>query len=837
MNPTERILAALAERGCDPKWNGSGGSSRCPAHDDQNPSLSIKEGDDSKALVFCHAGCTEDAICDALGLSLADLFPSTRPQESPRSGQFRGRRQSTNNGKPPCYATAEHAVAELDKYVQSTLSGQQAGQWTYLGPQGEPVALVIRFDLPTPDGKKQQKTFRPVSKHADGWRVSDPDGPWPLYDLPKVVAAHQIVITEGEKAADAAHAIGLTATTSAHGSKSPGKTDWTPLAGKECLILPDNDEAGHKYAETVAAILAKLTPRLVVKIVELPELPDHGDIVDWIAGHGDAAEPEEMRRKVEALADAAEPTQSEKWPDVRPLPDDLSPVLPYEADMLPATIGSFVSDVAERLQCPPDFPAVAIVAVLAAAIGRRCAIRPCRRDDWTVVPNLWGGVVGRPSILKTPAVKSAMSLLQRLEAEAREQYGAELRDYEKQKTLAGLKKKQAEADAKQALKDGNGDDVLAMLDVAEPKPPVRQRYLTSDATVEKLGELLADNPFGVMTFRDELVGWLSGLEKENQQGARAFYLESWDGTGRFTYDRIGRGTIDIESAVVSIFGGIQPGRLSPYVRSAVNGGLDDDGLIQRFQLLVWPDLPKQWRKVDRWPDTQARRCVFEIIRSLTALDASSSGAELDEFDHAQIPFLRFDEAAQDLFDDWREQLEHRLRSGEEHPAIESHLGKYRSLVPSLALVFHLVEHESGPVGHSAMQLAVRWAEYLESHARRIYSAATAADLGTAKTIWRRIEKGDLADGFNARDIYRRGWTGLDDAETVKAGLELLVYHGYLVEQIEDSERRSGRPPLARYVINPLAKKAGCPTDKSDKSNSVSSVSPHPEQSDDDWGEF
>ena len=72
---------------------------------------------------------------------------------------------------------------------------------------------------------------------------------------------------------------------------------------------------------------------------------------------------------------------------------------------------------------------------------------------------------------------------------------------------------------------------------------------------------------------------------------------------------------------------------------------------------------------------------------------------------------------------------------------------------------------------------------------------------------------------------------------MKAGLELLVYHGYLVEQIEDSERRIGRPSLARYVINPLAKKAGCPTDKSDKSNSVSSVSPHPEQSDDDWGEL
>ena len=71
-------------------------------------------------------------------------------------------------------------------------------------------------------------------------------------------------------------------------SQSPDKTDWSPLAGKECVILPDHDDPGGKYADTVAAILAKLTPAPVVKVVELPDLPDHGDIVDWIEAHGDA---------------------------------------------------------------------------------------------------------------------------------------------------------------------------------------------------------------------------------------------------------------------------------------------------------------------------------------------------------------------------------------------------------------------------------------------------------------------------------------------------------------------------------------------------------------------
>lgn len=99
---------------------------------------------------------------------------------------------------------------------------------------------------------------------------------------------------------------------------------------------------------------------------------------------------------------------------------------------------------------------------------------------------------------------------------------------------------------------------------------------------------------------------LEGLDKDGHEAARGFYLEAWNGTGRYTYDRIGRGTIDIDAAVVSMIGTIQPSRLAEYVASAVRGGSGDDGLIQRFQLAVWPDCPSRWRNVDRWPDTKAK---------------------------------------------------------------------------------------------------------------------------------------------------------------------------------------------------------------------------------------
>jgi putative DNA primase/helicase len=76
-----------------------------------------------------------------------------------------------------------------------------------------------------------------------------------------------------------------------------------PLGGKTVVILPDNDAPGHKYAETVADLLARLTPAPVVKIVKLPGLPPKGDLVEWIEAHGDAAEPETMRQELERMVE------------------------------------------------------------------------------------------------------------------------------------------------------------------------------------------------------------------------------------------------------------------------------------------------------------------------------------------------------------------------------------------------------------------------------------------------------------------------------------------------------------------------------------------------------
>jgi len=405
-------------------------------------------------------------------------------------------------------------------------------------------------------------------------------------------------------------------------------------------------------------------------------------------------------------------TKPLEWPDPLPLPDDLLPVKPLEPDMLPDPLRGWIMDIADRMQIPSDFSAAAAIVALGSIIGRACAVHPKRRDDWIVVPNLWGGVVGRPSLMKSPAVTEALKPLARLEAEAREEYETASRSFDLDAQVHKLNQGVLGEAIKKALKKGDDTEVerlkLQMRELHEDAP-TRRRYQTQDATVEKIGELLNQNPRGILVNRDELIGFFRNLEREGREGDRAFYLEAWNGTRGFAYDRIGRGTLDVPALCISVFGTITPGPLLNYVYQAIKGGKGDDGLLQRFQVLVWPDAPAEWRNVDRVPDTDSKARVWEIFKALG--EKEIPGVVTDK--GSEIPTLRFSPGGQEIFDAWRDELEKRLRGDHGlHPAMESHLVKYRSLMPSLALIFHLVDVVDGAatehVSDVAAAMAADW---------------------------------------------------------------------------------------------------------------------------------
>ena len=118
-------------------------------------------------------------------------------------------------------------------------------------------------------------------------------------------------------------------------------------------------------------------------------------------------------------------------------------------------------------------------------------------------------------------------------------------------------------EASKLVKAGKIEEARHLLadaaDFEASKPPALPRYIVTDASVEALGEILIENPWGVLTYRDELNGLLRGLDKEGQEGARAFYLQGYDGNQAYTFDRIGRGrNLHIPAVCISLLGGIQP---------------------------------------------------------------------------------------------------------------------------------------------------------------------------------------------------------------------------------------------------------------------------------------
>jgi hypothetical protein len=209
------------------------------------------------------------------------------------------------------------------------------------------------------------------------------------------------------------------------------------------------------------------------------------------------------------------------------------PVDAFDLDLLPGKSRAWAEDVCERMQAPVDFIVVPTMVQAGAIIGRQVGIRPKRADDWLVIPNLYGSVVGRPGLLKTPCMREALGAIHTLEARARREHEREMRQYEAELKVHKIDERISEKDIEKALKDYKSarEQLIRQLveGEAEPDKPRRKRYLTNDPTIEKLGEILRDNPIGVLLYRDELLGFLRAMERDGREQDRSFYLEAWDG--------------------------------------------------------------------------------------------------------------------------------------------------------------------------------------------------------------------------------------------------------------------------------------------------------------------
>lgn len=515
----------------------------------------------------------------------------------------------------------------------------------------------------------------------------------------------------------------------------------------------------------------------------------------------------------------------EEWGEMKDLPSLIPEVPSMPENIIPNPLKEWAVDIAERACVPLEMVVAPIPVAAGTIIGRKVAIRPSQYDDFTIVPNLWGGVVARPGLMKTSIINESMSPIHQLAEKRRKEYEIKRSEADAEETRIIAHIEAVKADMKKEAKNDNSitkinslkEKLIELNKDLEQNKITEQRYLTQDATVEKIGELLRDNPNGILILRDELAGWLRNMDKQGREGDREFYLEGWNGTGSYTVDRIGRGTIHVPSMTLSVFGGIQPGKLRKYIKGAIEGDAGADGLLQRIQILVWPDKLPNWKRIDRSPNLKAKDRGINVFSELDSLQPDKLGAEKINDNENSFPFLRFSSEAQEFHNNWRDKLENRLRSKELEamPAFESHLSKYRSLMPTLALIFHLIDVgdtsvssvSSSPrclqekkegVSLKAAQLAVKWCDYLEQHARKVYATEIYTKETAANHLSDKIREGDVFDGMTIRDIYRKGWTGLSTKEIVLDAISILKELGW----VRTETNQTGGAPTSVIRLHP-----------------------------------
>jgi hypothetical protein len=768
-------LETLLARVPSAKKVGKGWSARCPAHNDRRASLSIAEGDDGTVLVKCHAGCDTAVIVAAVGLKLADLFP-------PQSGVTPSRNGKAKSGGRT-FPTANAAVAELERR-----HGKRSALWTYHDVTGEPVGLVVRWD------RSDGKDILPLARHADGWRIKAMPQPRPLYGLPNLAAARLVVVTEGEKAADAARSLGFTATTSAGGSEAAEQTYWGPLAGKDVWILPDNDPPGRKYADTVAGILAQLTPAPVVRVVELPDLPDGGDIVDWIDAHGEAAEPDGMWTEIEAMAQAVEP-----W---RPGDADDLAYRPFPVDALPVPVRGFVMELAAATGNDPACAALAALVVLAGAVGNRVAVQVKR--GWVEPAILWGAIVARSGTTKSALLKLATRPLVEMYKEARQQFAEDLATYEAERQRYAVERDRWKAAQKKGA--GPGDPPV------EPEAPTERRLLVSDVTCEKLGVLLHDNPLGLLLMRDELAAWIGAFDRYASGGKGSdapAWLSFFDSAPVVIDRKSAAGTIFVERASVSVLGSIQPGTLGRVFGAAER----ESGLLARLLLLQPPRQPVVWTDEELSEGT-----ATDWANLLRALMDIQPGADDQGKPRPRLIPLAPD--AKPVYVAWHDA--HGRDVADTHSDdLAAHFAKLKGICPRLALLFVCVEAVAegkavAAIGRDHIERAIAVTDWFKHEARRVYFMLDESD---AECDQRRLvdwigHKGGIV---TSREV-QQGCRWLKEPGAAEAALEELVKAGRGTWEQSPAGQRG--QPTRRFELSTVSTVYGNGTNPAKNANTV-----------------
>jgi Protein of unknown function (DUF3987)/3'-5' exonuclease/Bifunctional DNA primase/polymerase, N-terminal len=458
----------------------------------------------------------------------------------------------------------------------------------------------------------------------------------------------------------------------------------------------------------------------------------------------------------------------------------LEPFQPFPVHALPEPVRRYVLQGAAAMGCDPAYLALPALTVSASAIGNTRVLRLKRGWDEPCI--LWSAIVGDSGTLKSPAYLKAVGHIFRTQRRLILEFKAKCTEYKD-------RLREYKEAAKQAERDGS--------DPGEPpEPPVLRRIVCSDSTIEKLAEILEDNPRGVLLARDELAGWLGsfGRYKGKQGGTDLPAWLEFFRAGNVLIDRktAERKNTFVERAAVSVTGGIQPGVLA----RALTPEFLDAGLAARLLMAMPPKLKKRWSENEIHPD--AERAYHDTLDRLQTLEFDTSSGE----DGPHVLHLSAEAKQQWVvfYNSWA--IEQAAAEGE----LAAAFSKLEGYAARFALVHHVLTHvgleadDRRSVGARSVEAGVELSRWFASEARRIY--ATLSE-GAEEREARRLVEFIRARGgsMTARDLQKSNSRKYPLAEAAEAALEALITAGLGEWDDRPAGFRGGHPTRV-FVLHP-----------------------------------
>lgn len=775
----------------------SGGGSdsfvgHCLAHDDKNPSLSIKFVEDQKnPLLHCHAGCSQESVIESF--KAIGLWSSNQKSDKP----VYNKSQKSNYIKEIIRESTAIKSTVAEKYIFNrgiVLTSSHENSLRFhpnlsyskdlcypaliglLRNSNNLVTAVQRIFL-TNQGYKIAQNAKKIFGDKEKSIIK-------LFPIEKKVSS--VHICEGIETGLAIHSAinEMVIITISANQLANIDIDHLKKITKSVHIWADNDNSktGEKEARKAFQHYSKNGFKVFLHMPS--NSPQNGqksyDFLDQYNDHG----PESLIKSLNNF----------ETNDITPIKAPEYNLPKMDEHYFHPEVWSWVKRNSDKLNVSPEMVAIPLFTLIAGLISRRFSVTPKMNDkSFKVYPNLWGIIIAPPGSKKSPAMNQSYKFISKLQNLEIKSFKMVEDEFKAQQDFLKGELKTIEQKIRKTKNEIDIPELEAEKNKIEEElnksSPSCLRKVVNSTTIEKLIQTLQEQNAGLIVFRDELAGFFEQFKKSGHETDRQFYLEGWNGNNSFFHDTVSRGTDYVEKVCLTILGSTQPSIIKEILKQAQFAN-KEDGFLQRFQLAVYPNDNISPKFKDVYYDSSYDETIEKVITHFFYLK-----------NEVDIVYSN-DSIAYKIYSDYFDALEREIFN-EKNDSVKAHFSKFNKLTPALSLIFELVDEflnnrdSNHLISNKSMELAIKWTNFLKSHARKIYNTDYSFQTVSAHALAIKIIEEKVKSGDSIRDIYKNGWSHLKDQIEVETAAKILEKHNWLTI----SETKGVGRPSVKISLN------------------------------------